>query len=136
MNTCFLTKQLLCILQQPYTVSILCGCSTVPQFSWKYGKTNTFISCAEHQNGKNSNPWIHTQKLLPNSFRLLLLANVYNNAIWKSNYHKTAPHSYFITEQSYWAVTRVLISVTCCPAKFFSFNGDFQSMKLDILVKW
>lgn len=135
MNICFLNKQFLCILQQPYTASILHDHSTIPQFSWKDGKRNTFISYAEHQNGKNPNPWILTQKLISSSFRLSLLAHVYNKAIWKSN-HKTAPHGYFTTEQFYSAITKVLVSVTSCLTKFFSLNGDFQSMNLDALLKW
>lgn len=81
---------------------------------------------------KISNPWILTQKLLPNSFRLLLLANIYNNAIWKPNYHQTGN---FITEEFYSTIAKVLRSVTSCLAKFFSFNGNFQSMKVT-LVKW
>lgn len=131
MNISFLNKQLLSVLQQPYSVSILHGHSTIPQFFWKHGKRNTFIPHAEHQNGNKSKPWILTQKLIPNSFRLLLLANVYSNAIWKSNYHKTTPLSYLITEQLYSAITKVLIGFTSCLAKFFSFNRHFQPMNLD-----
>lgn len=56
MNFCFPNKQLLYILQQPYGVSILHGHSTIPQLFWKYGKRNTFISHAEHQNGKSQTP--------------------------------------------------------------------------------
>lgn len=138
-NTCFLIKQLPCILHQLYTASILHFLSIISQFSWKFGKRNTsiHISHSELKVEKTPNP-----EFLPNDLNL----TASDHHFWpkfkimaseKQAITKQLPYGYFVADPSYSAITKVLISVSCCLAKVhFYFNGDWQPMNLDTLVKW
>jgi len=56
----------------------------------------------------------------------------------KQTITKQPPHRYFTTDPSYFAISKALMSLSCCLAKVWGFfvNEDWQSMNLDTLVIW